>query len=977
MLARMSFVADQSKTIKKRSPANATVAIAYIASAFVVLLYYSPALLPDHALRMGDYITQNVPNRAYATFRLRQGALPQWTDALFCGFPFLSDPQTGVFYPPNLLLAAITSNVANSFVMDRFCIAHVLLLAFGMVFLARSIGLGPLAAFTAAIIVSLNGYIVSHFGHVNIIQAISWSPLVFGAWIRAERHQALRWAVAGGLMFACVILAGHPQIPMHASYAILLATIAYSIHRRKQNKPWKPTAIRTLLLLSVGIGISLIQILPTLEITRLSNRSKLSMEEALHLSTPLRQLPYFLMPGLYQPLFWNVTSYFNFDSDLEWWGADGSWEHSFFLGITAFALGVFGWYSNRKRFTAKLLGIATVVCILMALGRDGLIYPIAYRILPGFHQVRIPPRILWLFFIAWALLAGMGIERLQHFAKQSERRNVVVFLLSLGVIFAGALVTARVICGSWNAAYSKCFVLNGSFDVSATIGQKLLLKNITQQIAIGGALLLSTCAILWFVPARGSAIFAVVAVVLSLVELFIYGFHKNIGGEDARFNALSEPAFAGIPEASRGRALLIAPQSWIARNTALVSGQTQYASGYNPIHINWLKQFLPGEQLPSSLAEEKMYGAWDVKWLVASRQLQYFPLNGRTEGIPMMGWATLERDRNHRSQIAWKTTHRNVTEVTIVCARESTGKLPDGTVIGVLRIAQQDGTETTVPLVLGKNMADAEYQKAGKNRTIHSLPPSSFAWEIYDENKVRKIISPVTVDLLSSAPVTGVAVTAISPPPAQLIVATVILRGQKSSSSLSVPQTLGYKRVPLPDESLWALFTTHTLGKAWMVPTAEAVSYRHHFREVQQVLGRPDFDPKLEVIVDAHEFSTGQLKQWNATSSADFRTTVTTNTISPEHMNLKTTANKPGWLVISHSYYPGWTATVDKKPAKLAQANGAQLAVHVPAGYHSVDLKYRTPFLITGAIASGITWLCAIALLLLPGRKELIRGRPN
>lgn len=68
-------------------------------------------------------------------------------------------------------------------------------------------------------------------------------------------------------------------------------------------------------------------------------------------------------------------------------------------------------------------------------------------------------------------------------------------------------------------------------------------------------------------------------------------------------------------------------------------------------------------------------------------------------------------------------------------------------------------------------------------------------------------------------------------------------------------------------------------------------------------------------------------------------------------------------LVLSHTWAPGWRATVDGRPAPVLRTNGLVLGVPVPAGDHVVRVSFRPPGLIPGAFVS----LVSLAALIVAG----------
>jgi hypothetical protein len=68
---------------------------------------------------------------------------------------------------------------------------------------------------------------------------------------------------------------------------------------------------------------------------------------------------------------------------------------------------------------------------------------------------------------------------------------------------------------------------------------------------------------------------------------------------------------------------------------------------------------------------------------------------------------------------------------------------------------------------------------------------------------------------------------------------------------------------------------------------------------------------------------------------------------------------RDGYVVISDSAWKGWRAFVDGKRVEVGRANAAFLAVHVPAGRHTVRLEYRPASFVVGG------WISLVTLLVL------------
>ena len=93
---------------------------------------------------------------------------------------------------------------------------------------------------------------------------------------------------------------------------------------------------------------------------------------------------------------------------------------------------------------------------------------------------------------------------------------------------------------------------------------------------------------------------------------------------------------------------------------------------------------------------------------------------------------------------------------------------------------------------------------------------------------------------------------------------------------------------------------------------------------------------------------------------------------------LSVNASRPGLVYASESFFDGWTATVNGKPARILAANYAFRAVEVGAGASRIEFRYWPPGLTTGLIVSSVSAILLIAFALAlhksnrlaPGQRE-------
>jgi hypothetical protein len=89
-------------------------------------------------------------------------------------------------------------------------------------------------------------------------------------------------------------------------------------------------------------------------------------------------------------------------------------------------------------------------------------------------------------------------------------------------------------------------------------------------------------------------------------------------------------------------------------------------------------------------------------------------------------------------------------------------------------------------------------------------------------------------------------------------------------------------------------------------------------------------------------------------------------------ITLAASMTKPGFIVLSDAYYPGWRATIDGKSTPVYRANYAFRAVYVPEGSHTVHFSFWPMDFVIGAIISSLTLLgCSIILLVALANRPL------
>ncbi|QIN77471.1 YfhO family protein [Rubrobacter marinus] len=152
-------------------------------------------------------------------------------------------------------------------------------------------------------------------------------------------------------------------------------------------------------------------------------------------------------------------------------------------------------------------------------------------------------------------------------------------------------------------------------------------------------------------------------------------------------------------------------------------------------------------------------------------------------------------------------------------------------------------------------------------------------------------------------------------------------------------------------DGLEVLENRGALPRAWIVHSAR----RAEPDEALGLLASGAVDPGETALLE--ETPPGLARPVDASSD---RARVTEH--GADRIELETTTGAPGLLVLSETYYPAWKAYVDGRPARLYRADHLLRAVPVPAGEHSVELRYESATLQLGIAVSSVVGAILVAL---------------
>jgi hypothetical protein len=289
--------------------------------------------------------------------------------------------------------------------------------------LCRDLGQSRPAATLAATAFGLSAFFLAHLGIYTIITNGVWLPALLWLGGRFARTGDFRYALAGALGGALALLAGQFQL---ASYAIVAAAIYAAVKAR----PRKNAVAAVLCFGALPLALAAVQLLPTFELWRLSDRAADTRAGEYSFWPP--QFIQLVLPDLFGRTPHPAFAPLGGAQVDNYWGRSSFVESAFYVGIFPLLLAAVGVVKRRRWFFI-------VLAVLAAAFACGTYLPLfkIYKYLPPFGLFRAPGRLLLYVTLALAVFGGDGLD---YFVRSRSRAFAAT---ALGVTLAAlALVLA-------------------------------------------------------------------------------------------------------------------------------------------------------------------------------------------------------------------------------------------------------------------------------------------------------------------------------------------------------------------------------------------------------------------------------------------------------------------------------------------------------------------------------------------------------
>jgi hypothetical protein len=372
----------------------------------IISLVFSDVLLGWNSLYLRDVAQYYYPAKHVLREIVLGGELPQWNPFFSGGQPLAANPEHEVFYPLTWLILLPDFD----FGFHLLIVLHLLLAAWTMYALLRSIGAGPPAAFVAGLSFALGGLLLSCITLLPCLFVLAWLPLTClftRRYLRDGRKQDFALAA---LSLGMQVLVGEPTMVLQTG--LLLGFYALSVRRVRR--------LGLVVLAACCVGAAML--IPAADHARDSVRA-LGFDFAIVTNW---SMPFLRVAELVYP---NVFGHNLVGGEQVYWGRNLYPGHglpflmSIYAGLLIVTLAAAG-LAIRAR-GAILFASITVVSTVLALGGHTPVWRWLYE-LGVVRSIRYPEKFIAMGVFAMIVFAGRVLDEVLRGDERARRATLRV-----------------------------------------------------------------------------------------------------------------------------------------------------------------------------------------------------------------------------------------------------------------------------------------------------------------------------------------------------------------------------------------------------------------------------------------------------------------------------------------------------------------------------------------------------------------------
>jgi hypothetical protein len=392
-----------------------------------------------------DAKSQFQPELQFLATSLARGESPFWTPNIYAGWPQIADPQSLIFSPLHLALAALTPTPTLR-QADLVSFAYLFAGSLAVIMYFRDRGWHPGGAMVAALIFAFGASAASRLQHTGQIISLAYLPIAL--WLTARTLHRASWGygLAAGLIIGLLAI-DRDQVAMLGLYVVAGYVLAFWLDGPGRVARVKATILPLFVSGAIAVAIAIVPVLMSALLASDSNRPEIGFEYAGRGSLHPAHLLMLMFADLYGAA----------NPAIEYWGPPSPvWSNTIgggplflaqnmgqvYSGILAILL-IIGLGIARGLLWAREIRfflIALVVCLVYALGWYTPIFHLMYDVLPGVELFRRPADATFVIGFLITVNTGYLVHRLLTGSAPARHFPAVEITLVTGLVLAATAV---------------------------------------------------------------------------------------------------------------------------------------------------------------------------------------------------------------------------------------------------------------------------------------------------------------------------------------------------------------------------------------------------------------------------------------------------------------------------------------------------------------------------------------------------------
>ena len=972
------------KAVRRRADAGALAACAAFFALFFGWVWVNGVFVVG-----GDAFAYSLPLRAFAWGEIARGSLPLWTPHVMSGYPLLAMSQLAPGYPLTWGYLLLSPPAAEQlYVLAPYLLAPAFTYAY-----CRELGRGRLASLLAGLSFGYGGAMTNLLGVVGIMtNSVLWLPLMLVGVERSRSRPLAQSLLIAAFAYSMSVLTGLGQgfviVGLVAGVYALFLSVFAAPRGASARARWRPLAVCAAAG-ALGVGVGAFQVLETMRAVRRSVRGILAYEQFVSASFPPRVALGSLLAPLYTERFADVTTYVS----------------PLALALAAAAAAALRRGRARDPRVPFWLAIA-LVSFIFILGNQTPIYPLLYHV-PVFNLFRVPSRHAFEWTFAVSVLAAYGWDALSDFFARRRRDSAARSSRWPDAAAATLLIAAAAVGLLWLRATGA----GRFFEFRVRVRGEMAWASglwydglpVSSYLAWKATFTLLTALLLWrawmIEKERTRALLLSCALfAVCFVEPFVMvkNWWQTFAKPPGRFSRAAPVtawmrAHAGDLERVYTRFELFAdefePEPQVDPPNLTALHGLHNVAGYEPLIFMRYSRALGGVGLdtvsrqtgaPESAspfeARSRVLDLLGARFVAGRAPLSRAPVAGGAsrEGVSFSD-ADINLALEPGESIALYGAAAEADALALVTSMAGSAHVLEGEPVARVRAFAEDGGVIEFDLRAGRDTSEWAHERADVRASVrHSLAPVFDSAPADEAGSFRSHRYWTLRPLGRRARVERVEIANTSPR-ALLVLTKASLFDSSSSSSyllgreqrdlLTRADPLRW-RIVFERGDVFVLENSRALPRAWLVAEAEAVDGEEALRRITG-RGAREFDPRRMALLEVRPDELPALPGGEVAPGAGARVAA----YEPNRIVVETDSPSPAVLVLGEIFYPGWEASVDGEPRPVMLMNFLLRSVVVPAGRHTVEMRYRAPAARNGAIISALSLAALLALALRTRRR--------